>query len=94
LGWWKLLTGRDFAGLVSGATNPKFSKGKIMLTKLSTVEKKAKVREMRMFLKSHGVKRVINDPHKREHQFRRLVAEVGMELVQNDEGRLIVRDKQ
>jgi hypothetical protein len=65
-----------------------------MLTKLSTVEKKAKLRATRMFLKNHGIRRVSVDPFKREMQFRRLVAQLGMELVQNDEGRLIVRDKQ
>lgn len=64
-----------------------------MLTGLNREQKKQKLREMRMFLKSHGIRRISNDPHKRETQYRRLIAQLGMELVENDEGRLELKSK-
>jgi hypothetical protein len=60
-----------------------------MLTGLSKPKKIAKLREMRMFLKRHGIKRVSNDPHKREMQYRRLLMTLDIELVQNEDGRLV-----
>ena len=57
-----------------------------MLTNLSRQERKQVLRHMRDMLKQHGIKRVSNDPHKREVQYKRLIAQLGYELVENDEG--------
>jgi len=72
---------------------PFFKRNHSMLTNLSRQERKHLLQHMRDFLKGHGIKRVSNDPHKREQQYRRLIAQLGMELVQNEQGRLEVKPK-